>query len=143
MSDVPKPNNNSLPTANLTQQDLERLMTVAMQAARAPSPEEQEEKNSERERQKQRRETMRRLIDTERRSIARRQELCRHRKPDGELCIGGQDFSDGHHRKFCLRCGKTIVDEPTPEMVIAQSELQRQIDSGKLKVIDGHVQLHG
>jgi hypothetical protein len=44
-----------------------------------------------------------------------RQASCAHRKPNGEETSGGQEFSDGRVRIFCLRCQKTLRSYWSPE----------------------------
>ena len=126
----------------LTEAGLERVMTAAMKAARQPTTEEQKKIDEEKARLLQRKATMQRMVKTEEREKARRQANCSHRKPDGELCVGGQAMSSGREVMICLRCQKVIVDEPTREMVLAEAQLQRLSDEGKLKIINGKVQVN-
>lgn len=132
---------------NLTKQDFQDIITgaatAAAIAARAPSAEEEAEKAAERDRRKRRAALMQALVRTQKASELKRRQMCRHKKPDGEEASGGQAFSDGMNRKICLRCQELMVEEPTPEFEIAKNELQRLIDSGKVKVRpDGTIEVY-
>ncbi len=125
---------------NMSEETLTRIMTAAITAARAPSPEEAATQEETKKRLAHRRMTMLRLVETEQKSILRRQALCSHRKPDGEVAMGGQPMANGRMYKICLRCQKVLVDEPTQEMTLAVNELQRQANEGKMTISrDGKV----
>ena len=139
MEEQPKEQPQAL--TELTEDGLERVMIAAMKAARQPTAEEQKKIDEEKARLQQRRVTMQRMVKTEEREKARRQANCSHRKPDGELSVGGQAHSNGRQVMICLRCQKVITDEPTREMVLAEAQMQRLADEGKLKIVNGKVQV--
>ena len=131
----------------LSKSDLKEMITgaavAAAQAARQPTAEELAEREAEAKRKDTRRRLMLKLVQTEERAKLKRQQMCRHQKPDGEQTYGGQAFSDGMNRMICLRCQKIMVEEPTPELEIAKTELQRLIDAGKVKVRpDGTIEIY-
>ena len=129
------------PSGAMSEEALTRVMAAAMIAARQPSEAEAKKEAEEKARLAQRRVTMKRLVETERASILKRQSLCNHRKPDGEEASGGQGFSDGIYRRLCLRCQKWLLIEATPEMTLARAELQRLADAGQLNLKDGKIQI--
>lgn len=138
-SEIPLPS----PNVTMSEEMLTRALTAAVKAGNQPSAEEAAKAAAEKARIEQRRQVMIRLAQTEEREKERRQSRCSHKKPDGEWCVGGQAMSNGREVKICLRCQKTIVDEPTQEMVIAKSELQRLADQGRLTIgANGKVEIH-
>ena len=127
------------PTVSISAEQLEAILTRATRAAREPSEEEAAKLLAEKQRLANRRATMQRMVATEEREKERRQANCSHRKPNGELCIGGQAMSNGRNVQICLRCQKVIVDEPTREMTLAQEQIQQLADQGKLTIKNGKV----
>ncbi len=138
---IPKPLEPAGGMSAAAMKDMQAMMVAAFQAANAPTAEELEKREAEKARLRQRKLNMIRLVETEVAAKRRRQELCRHKKPDGEDCVGGQDMSNGKHVLICLRCQKVMSDQPTEEMVIAQTTLQRLAEQGKLKIVNGKIQV--
>lgn len=128
---------------NITKQDLSDILQVAIKAAQAPSAAELAEQEAEKKRMEMRRRVMHKLVQTAEAAKKKRVQMCRHRKPDGEECVGGQSYSDGMVRQICLRCQTIMYEEPTPELQVAKAEIQRLIDAGKIKVRrDGTVEMY-
>ena len=136
-----KDRDTTAPIGAMSEETLTRIMTAAALAARQPSEAEVKKEAEEKARIAQRRITMRRLVETERAAVLKRQSLCTHRKPDGEEASGGQAFSDGTYRKLCLRCQKWLVVQATPEMTLARAELDRLVAAGQLSIKDGKIQI--
>lgn len=133
--------NESQGLTELTEEGLARVMAAAIAASRQPTAEEAKKQAEEKARLEQRRLTMVRLTHVEERQKQLRMDRCDHKKPDGEWAVGGQAMSNGREVKICLRCQKVIMNEPTQEMTMAQAELQRLADQGKLSIKDGKVEI--
>ena len=130
------------PNVAMSEEALTRILTAAVRAGTAPSAEEAAKVEQEKARLLNRRKTMIRLAQVEEREKARKQANCDHKKPDGTFAIGGQEMSNSRDVKICLRCQKVIMDRPTQEMSLAQAEMQRLADTGRLTIKDGKVQIH-
>ncbi len=59
-----------------------------------------------------------------------RQAACQHRKPNGEETMGGQEFSDGRVRIFCLRCQKVLRSYWSPTVAQGMAIQSRMTELG-------------
>lgn len=132
----------------------EDFLELIREARRDPK---QEAKDAAEDRRMQvRRQQMIHLARQDERAKRLRQQQCRHTKPNGEKCVGGQAFSDGRTRLFCLRCQKVLHDFWSPEvaqgMIIAaklkelgltEEELERQMREKGVMPIDEATNLPG
>jgi hypothetical protein len=84
--------------------------------AKRPSPDVEAREDKERKRLEDRRQRRLRIAKAETQARINRQKMCRHRKPNGEETVGGQPFSDGRVRMFCLRCQVVLREYWAPEV---------------------------
>ena len=99
-------------------EQLQRLMATmaANIVAELKRPTEEEARKTEEERVKlqARRDEMIRIAREEEALRNQTQATCAHQKPNGQPAEGGQRYSDGKVRIFCLRCQKVLREyEPS------------------------------
>lgn len=99
------------PTIMLTR---DALIELIREARRDPALE--QKLQAEADRVQRRRVQMVRIAKADEASRIARQAACRHRKPNNEETSGGQTFSDGRVRIFCLRCQKVLREYWAPEV---------------------------
>lgn len=108
---------------SLTRDD---LIAIIREARRDPDKEHAVE--AEAKRLSERRNQMVQIAKADERAKQQRQARCQHKKPNNEESSGGQEFSDGRVRIFCLRCQKTLRSYWSPQ--VAQGiALQRKLDT--------------
>lgn len=90
------------------------LIELIREARRDPAREAEVEKEAARI--QRRRDQMLNIARHDEKAKAARQSMCGHRKPNGEETSGGQEFSDGKVRIFCLRCQKVLRTYWSPEV---------------------------
>lgn len=95
----------------LTHQQLIELMRESR-----IDPRREEELKAEGIRVANRRAQMVKIARADENAKASRQKMCQHRKPNGEETSGGQEFSDGRVRIFCLRCQKVLREYWSPSV---------------------------
>lgn len=123
------------------------LIELLREARRNPAEEARIE--AEAARINQRRKQMVQLASQEMKARETAQARCAHRKPNGEECSGGQEYSDGRVRIICLRCQKTLREYWAPgvaqgmalaakmeELGISEEELQRRMQGHDVRSAD-------
>lgn len=107
---------NAEPTVSLTPAQLQEMMVAAMIAAvkemKKPTEDEQRQLDEEKALRERRRSEMITIAREEEEMKKRTQAACDHKKPNGQYAVGGQVFSDGIERHFCLRCQKVVYSGP-------------------------------
>lgn len=104
------------------------LIELIREARRDPGKEAEIE--AEAKRVLARRQQMVALAAQDERAKKLRQERCGHRKPNGEPTIGGQEFSDGRVRMFCLRCQVILREYWSPEVAKGMAIQQKMSELG-------------
>ena len=94
---------------------------------------------AETQRIKVRRDQMVRIARQDEASKKARQDNCTHRKPNGEEASGGQEFSDGRVRRFCLRCQKILREYWAPSVAQGMA-IQSKME--QLGITDDDVRAH-
>lgn len=106
------------PGVNLSFEQLQQLMQGMAQTIvtelKKPTADEQAKIDKDKADIERRRNEMIRIGKEEEEMKARTQAACNHLKPNGQMAVGGQRYSDGKVKEFCLRCQKT-VREYTPD----------------------------
>jgi len=100
------------PTVSLTPSQFQEMMAAfaktIVSEMKKPSEEEQATLDNDKALRERRRSEMIIIAKEEEEMKKRTQAACEHKKPNGQYAIGGQVFSDGIERHFCLRCQKVV-----------------------------------
>lgn len=108
-------------TLQLTKSDLLELI----RESRRPSAEDEAKADALRTHEKKRRARRLLIVKAEQDAAINRRKLCRHMKPNGELAVGGQPFSNGRVIKICLRCQAVIRSYWSPEIARGMAMAKR------------------
>jgi hypothetical protein len=88
------------------------LIEIIRESRRDPAKEAKDQ--AEADRQNSRRAQMVKIARADEKARKSRESQCQHKKPNGEETSGGQEFSDGRVRIFCLRCQKVLREYWAP-----------------------------